>query len=354
MGFKSLHNLSVSQKLVGGFLVAALITAIVGGIGYRIISENMTAVDLMISEEVRFLQDAKELHILALMHRRYEKDFFLNIGDIEKQNKYIAKLKKVSAETLAMMETMGAISHQIDGANTALADASRAYEKYISGFFSLVATVQADASITPQVANKRMAPFKNNIYQFESNVDELAASGVTLIEATSQTVLASGKASRKTIMVLLVIGVGLSLLLGISIARMIVRPIRKAGKLAETMATGDFTQSIEVDQDDEIGRFINALNRMRRQLKGMIAKVIQGVDTLTAAATELSAISEQMSAGAKATSSKSDQVAAAAEKMSGNMNAVEMASGSLQVNSSAGELSQLSENLRQMVDQFKV
>jgi len=43
------------------------------------------------STDVQLLLNADQLLALGHTHRRYEKDFFLNIGDLEKQAGYIEK-----------------------------------------------------------------------------------------------------------------------------------------------------------------------------------------------------------------------------------------------------------------------
>ncbi|WP_419659614.1 putative methyl-accepting chemotaxis sensory transducer [Desulfosarcina variabilis str. Montpellier] len=345
MKFNFINNLSIYKKIVGGFLITTLITAIVGGIGYRIISSNMTTLDALVAEDLHFLEDTNTLSIKALEHRRYEKDFFLNIGNLEKQNGYVDQFKKVAIETSEkikiLAETVAKDAHLSKDVKTAVKDVSLAHEKYVAGFLKLVAEVQADDSVTPQKGNQLMGPFKDSIYELEANVKKIEEAAVEMIESSSQTAIAKGNTSRTVILVLLVVGVVISVLLGILIAQMIVAPIRKAATFAETMATGDFTHTVDVDHNDEIGRFLKSLNKMGIQLKKMITEVIQGVDTLTASSTELSAISNQMSSSAEETASRSNQVAAAAEEMSTNMNSVaaasEQASTNVQMVASASE-----------------
>ena len=65
---------------MGGFILSFLIIAAVGGIGFI-----RTQVENMMDTDVSLLKNADDLKILAFQHRRYEKDFFLNIG--KKRNK---------------------------------------------------------------------------------------------------------------------------------------------------------------------------------------------------------------------------------------------------------------------------
>ena len=323
-------NLSLFQKMVGGFILVSLITGIVGGLGYRIIKANMTAFEALSTEDIKFLEDADKLSNMALEHRRYEKDFFLNIGNLEKQNGYIQKFKKVSAKTSEKMKTMAvymkADSHLSGDIYAAMDDASRAYKQYVSGFLGLVSTIQHDKSITPQKGNQLMKPFKDHIYQFESNVEKIAGAGLVMIKGSSRSVIAQGSFYQKLILVLSLTGTVISIVLGIVVARLIIGPIKKAATFAETMATGDFTQTMVVETNDEIGQCVRSLNKMSEQLKAMIGDVVLGVDTMTESSTELSAISEQLTAGVEKTSSRTGQVATAADQMSGTMSSVAAAS----------------------------
>ena len=106
------------------------------------------------------------------------------------------------------------------------------------------------------------------------------------------------------------------------ISRSISRPIVRAVALAQTIAGGDLTQRLDIDQKDEVGKLVTALNTMAHQLRAMFTDISQGTQTLTASATELSAVSDQISTNSEQTSDRSTTVAAAAEEMSANMNSV--------------------------------
>jgi len=108
----------------------------------------------------------------------------------------------------------------------------------------------------------------------------------------------------------------------ILIVNNITGPLNKGVALAEVMATGDFSQSLDIRQNDEVGKLIDSLNNLTSNLGGMLKEISGGVETLTSSSTDLAAISEQMSQGAGETSEKSGTVAAAVEEMSSSMNSV--------------------------------
>jgi methyl-accepting chemotaxis protein len=125
------------------------------------------------------------------------------------------------------------------------------------------------------------------------------------------------------------------------IARGIAGPITKGVEFAKSLSDGDLTQTLAIDQKDEIGVLAASLNTMGGNLRKMFQEITGGVETISSSATELSAISQQMASGAEQTSGKSNQVAAAAEEMSANMNSVaaasEQASTNIQMVAAASE-----------------
>jgi methyl-accepting chemotaxis protein len=113
-------------------------------------------------------------------------------------------------------------------------------------------------------------------------------------------------------------------ILALMITRSIVRPIRGVvDSLAELAhGEGDLTVRLPAGGSDEVGDLARRFNEFMEKLHSMIRDIVKGVQTLSSSFTELSAISQQMSASAEQTSTKSSTVSSAAEEMSANMNSV--------------------------------
>lgn len=125
--------------------------------------------------------------------------------------------------------------------------------------------------------------------------------------------------------------------------RSITKPVEKAVNFALEMSHGDFTQSLDIDNEDEIGLLAKALNKMVRNLSDMFRELSDGVKTLSSTSSEFSDISDKMSEKAEQTATKANTVAAAVEEMSANMSGVAAASEEAFTNvnivaNSAGEM----------------
>nr|WP_321403629.1 methyl-accepting chemotaxis protein [uncultured Desulfobacter sp.] len=324
MGTKQGLFISLRIKFIVGFLITSLITLIVGGIGYFRISSNIEQFDKMVAQDVRFLEQAKDFKILALEHRRYEKDLFLNIGNKKKQESYLEKFGQKSETTLELIDKIAAVVKDDpnlgDEALQAVSKAKSEYIKYKNNFIQLAQTVLSDENMTPQNANKLMTPFKAYIYDFESNVDTLEKLSFKKVENASGHVIQSGQRAKTFIGAFVIFGVVFSVVLGLLISGKLTAPVLKAVQFAEKMAEGDLKQVIDVRQNDEIGKLANALNAMSQSMRTMFEDIVDSSDALNSSSIELSSVSEKMSQNMQQSIEQARRVAAAGDKMTSTMN----------------------------------
>jgi methyl-accepting chemotaxis protein len=109
-------------------------------------------------------------------------------------------------------------------------------------------------------------------------------------------------------------------------AKRISGQLNQAVLFTKKVAGGELSSSLAIHQQDETGVLSNALNRMASDLRDMIGRIADGVETVTASSTELSAISQQMAAGSEQSSGKSLHVASVVDEMGVNMQTVASAS----------------------------
>uniref|UniRef100_A0A7C4RRA6 Methyl-accepting chemotaxis protein n=1 Tax=Desulfatirhabdium butyrativorans TaxID=340467 RepID=A0A7C4RRA6_9BACT len=106
------------------------------------------------------------------------------------------------------------------------------------------------------------------------------------------------------------------------VARSITRPLHQSAKFARKIASGDFSETLSVQREDEIGMVAMALNQMVAGVQKMMTQLSSDVQTLFTSSKELSDIAANLSSNAETTSARTASVAAGAEQMSGNMNSV--------------------------------
>jgi signal transduction histidine kinase len=66
-----------------------------------------------------------------------------------------------------------------------------------------------------------------------------------------------------------VLGAGIALVIARWVARGMTQPLRDMARAARRMETGDYSQRIETDSRDEVGKLADAFNRMSTELEGL-------------------------------------------------------------------------------------
>ena len=168
--------------------------------------------------------------------------------------------------------------------------------------------------------------------------------------------------SRRNILILTICAAILGIAAAVVITRMISDKLSKSAEFADNMAQGDFTHTLDIDQEDEIGILARSMNGMTSNLGKMFQEISLDIETLDSSSTELSTISQQMNDGSEQTSKRAASVAAASEEMSSNMDSVAaateetstnvsmVASATEEMSSTVNEIAQNSAQARTITD----
>lgn len=111
-------------------------------------------------------------------------------------------------------------------------------------------------------------------------------------------------------------------LIGLFIAKNISTPIISSVKAAQHVSAGDLTQTIEVNQSDELGLLQQAMRDMITRLKGMIEHISASAEQQATASQELSSITAQTDQNVRRQHQATDQVATAINEMSASIDEV--------------------------------
>jgi methyl-accepting chemotaxis protein len=357
----SLKKMKIRVKLTLGFGIMVLFMGMIGFSGYRAVNQVMGNLDEIFSVRLPsidyLLQADRDLQQLLVAERsmifanakseafkdlvtEYEKNLKQSR---ERWDKY--KALPVSAEETALIplydkahEEWEAISRQIvDGR---LADTRQGRR------------VALDLSLGEAgVKFEAMRDYLDKLTEINHEV------------ATKAKEEASG-GFRHAILVLLAI-MSLGIVLGVGMAWWIggniTRPVKAtvAGLKDIAQGEGDLTMRLALNSEDEIGELGRWFNLFIEKLQGIIKEIANGVETLSASSTELSAISEQMAQGVETVTDKSTIVSAAAEEMNANMSSVaaameQSATNTNMVATSAEEMSATIDQIAQNADKAKV
>lgn len=132
------------------------------------------------------------------------------------------------------------------------------------------------------------------------------------------------KMLRSSLLVAIIVIFG-SLCVTILLVRSINKSLQELAEKAVKVGEGDYTISFTSNVDDAIGQLTNSLAVMVSKGKDMLEDIIKSSQSLSAASTELSAISDQMVVNADSTTTIADEASKNAQDVTVNMGSVSAA-----------------------------
>jgi methyl-accepting chemotaxis protein len=158
--------------------------------------------------------------------------------------------------------------------------------------------------------------------------------GLRLEEATRLTSIA-----RVLLVVIAAISVVLLFAVSALLGNGIVRPLDEALKVAQAVADGDLTTSIEVRGVDETSRLLAAMKTMRDSLRQTVSQVRSATDGINTASSEIASGNQDLSARTEQTASNLEETAASMEQLTSTVrNSADAAQQANQLATSASEI----------------
>ncbi len=102
---------------------------------------------------------------------------------------------------------------------------------------------------------------------------------------------------------------------GLLTTRRLIKSLREAGTIAETVAAGDLRVKIDITSKDEIGKLLQALKNMNDGLVRIVGQVRQGTQTITSATAEIAEGNLDLSARTESQASALEETAASMEEL---------------------------------------
>ncbi|MFW5995418.1 MAG: methyl-accepting chemotaxis protein [Spirochaetia bacterium] len=127
---------------------------------------------------------------------------------------------------------------------------------------------------------------------------------------------------RELVYSVLIAGIVIAVIVGVVayfVAAMISRPMIKGVSFAQTVAQGDLTAQIDVDQNDEVGMLAESLSDMVDRLKGVVGEISAASSNVSAGSQQMSSSAQEMSQGATEQAANSEEVSSSMEEMDSNI-----------------------------------
>ena len=184
-----------------------------------------------------------------------------------------------------------------------------------------ISSVQDHKSSFDQVAE-----LKESISQVESELEMRA----TKAEEVSNTIREEQKSIMQTTISvakkIMIISSAIAVIVGIMFAFLITRgitgPVGGCVRFADTIATGDLTEHLDIEQKDEMGQMARAMNRMSTNLRSMAVQILESADQVALTSEDIAKNAEHLAEGAQNQASTLEETAAAVEELTSSVEQV--------------------------------
>ena len=322
-----MKNLSVATRIILGFALLLLALAGAGVVSLQGLDRINTRVAEVTNHELAFFQGVSKLQVEIGNLRRFEKDYFINIGAPEARAGYLGKWKKTFAETQTNIADLQKLLARQPDALAALqqrmTEQGELLTGYGNGFNSVSASVEAGHLTSTADANTALGKYKDNVHRMESTLDALAQSAQTAVDSLHGQIDETSSSAKTAVLSIL----GLSLLAGVLISLLIIRSIQKPlhimQEISHTLAsTRDLTLDLPDYGRNELGSMGASLGTLVSTVRGLIRESHGYSGKLVSAADQLNAVSGQVAQASHQQSEAAASSAAAFEQMTVSINVV--------------------------------
>ena len=340
---KFVNRMKIGTRLGVGFGVVILLLVLITGVAVSRIRLINNATAEIVSDGYGQIALANEIDRGVNKQANHLRSAVLAVGDEAEVKAYITKVSEATREIGKVREKLAAtaVTPKGDELMKALQDSGDAYVKKRQKVVNLLQANLPDAA--RNFLLKEVKPLQDAYLaasldlvhyqeaQMQDDARQAQAAGQTAIAAT---VGLAGLAA--------LCAVGISLV----ISRSITGALRRAVKVAETVAAGDLTSRIEIHSHDETGQLLSALQAMNDSLVRVVGTVRAGSDNIATGSSQIAGGNADLSQRTEEQASNLQRTAASMEQITATVRAnadtarqaTQLASSARQVAVQGGEV----------------
>ncbi len=312
-----LKNLKLRTKLIGGFLLVAVIALIIGVFGYIQI-HRLDAADIRMYREIT--EPLKNLSEISTAFQRIQVNSRdLMLAEKEDQEEFVDRIAElfnaINKEAALYEKTI--FSERGRKLFNDFKDGKAEYTKVLPKFISLIEKGKKEEAI--DLLKKELFPASRKMQGALASMTEGKIKQGKLL-ADDNAALADK--SGWIMLGLAIAGSILAFVLGTIITSSIATPVAALSADARRLADGDLQVSITVNSSDEIGLLADSFRAMAENLKETIRNVAETATTLTSASHQLTVTATQLATGTEEISAQAGTVATASEEMSATSSSI--------------------------------
>jgi methyl-accepting chemotaxis protein len=305
------QNLKIFTKLLSAFFILLALSTGIGIFALRQLSSLNDATRRIVDDELQavvlfnsFLNDVRSYRIAEMQH----------VLSTEPE-----QMKQAERAMEALMVKMGKNAEKYDPLITDPGE-RRLYDELVAKWYEYAADHDRTLELSRKNETEQAKALVNgrSSKAFEAMLamqDGVMDLNVQSSRRAADVAASTYAAARSLITTLIGAGILLGLILCLSIAWSISRPLAEAVTVADRIAEGDLTMRIDVTREDETGRLLASMSGMAQRLAQVMGEVRSGAVALTSAAAQVSSSSQSLSQGTAEQASSVQETTASLEEM---------------------------------------
>ncbi|MCL2876143.1 MAG: methyl-accepting chemotaxis protein [Betaproteobacteria bacterium] len=343
------NNLKIGSRLYFLTAVTSVVTIVVAVFGILGMSKMDHEADVMYNEGAVVLAQLGKLEIAivslsAEFFRAFQHDPELAISKLHADhglgdhlNKMESLLKQIDEAWNRFVST-----RLTESEKKLVSNFSDNYERYVNDTVRPALAALRAEDFSPEVLSHYIQGYRARGAVLERSVDELINVNDALAKQNNEHSASAYSSSRLWMLSVLIGGLLLSMFISWRIIYSIVTPLSGLQKvIGEVERSGDLTRRMDVSSADEVGQTAASFNQLLSVLQTTLRDILDNVNRLDTAATELSTTAQQVAASSEMTSESSSAMAAAIEEMTVSVSHISQnAQETAEITQHTGELSQ--------------
>jgi methyl-accepting chemotaxis protein len=309
------YNLKISVKLLSAFIIVALIALVIGVIGIVELKKLDDNGDKMYNKITMPISDLGDIST-AFQRMRVNSRDLIDAATMEEKQKFANRIKELREGNNKLVDTFEK-SILTDDGRKLFEEYKKLRAVYGAEIDKVIALVMQGKNAEAQEILRGSGGKASR--ELQDQIDKLQEAKLKQAKNTDEENGIVAKNARNLMIGLCAAGVLTAILFGIFIANIISKPLRQGVSFAQAVAAGDLTQTVKLDQKDEIGQLADALNVMVAKLSSIVGDCMTAADNVAAGSQELSATAQQLSQGATEQAASAEEISSSMEEMTSSI-----------------------------------
>ncbi len=325
-------DMKIGRRLALALWLLVFLVVAMAGAGFWGVQNASNAMLDILRNDLRLAKGFAGVQLISLHLQNTEQRLILNVASPEERDKIAEEWTKTRKQLGGALDLVSKDARQGEDI-AAIRDLRNLVNDYETEFQGLLRQVRSGQVATPRAAMDAMRAGDAHLKALMDRTATISKDYAKRMDRAEPEVAAQVKSVLLILSVLVVIALVLAATISLLLARSITRPILQVVRIAERLSTGDTSDEIEVDRQDEAGLMLASMRdmiRSQREMADVAEKLASGElaasvrprsehdvlgRALAAMVERLTQLIRELRSGASAVSAASGQVSATAQSL---------------------------------------